>query len=298
MLRALIISLLLACIFAPGIAGAREPVTLAYVEWSSSIASANLVKAVLQERMHIPCELMVTDAEDMWRTVANGTSDAMLSAWLPDTHDHYFATYGDKMDDLGPNLKGTRIGLVVPKITTGRFTAGTGIRNRPYLTTESIPGLLDDADKYKNRIIGIDPGAGVMRKTREAMKAYGLEGEFRLVNGSEVSMVAELSHAIRQQRWIVVTGWLPHWVFARWNLEFLDDPKGIFGTGGHISTMARKGLKQENPEVYKFLDNFQWTPDEMGQLLLWIQESKGLFPYEKALRWVRTHPERVDSWLQ
>jgi len=295
--RAFIIGILLFVLVLPCGAWAKKPLTIAYVEWSSSIASANLVRAVLQEKMHTPCELMVTDAEEMWRVVAEGKADVMLSAWLPDTHDHYYATYGDQLDNLGPNLEGTRIGLVVPKVTMGRFTAGTGIRNRPYLTTETIPGLLEDADKYKHRIIGIDPGAGVMRKTREAMQAYGLEGEFRLVSGSEVSMVAELSHAIRQQRWVVVTGWLPHWIFARWQLEFLEDPKGVFGEGGHISTMARKGLAQDYPEAAKLLDNFAWSPEEMGQLMLWIQENKGLFPYEKALRWIRTHPKRVESWL-
>jgi glycine betaine/proline transport system substrate-binding protein len=35
----------------------------------------------------------------------------------------------------------------------------------------------------------------------------------------------------------------------------------------------------------------------MGQLMLWIQDDKGLFPYEKALRWIRTHPEKVTRWL-
>jgi glycine betaine/proline transport system substrate-binding protein len=50
------------------------------------------------------------------------------------------------------------------------------------------------------------------------------------------------------------------------------------------------------PEVYEFLDRFSWSPSEMGRLMLWNREDKGLYPYEKALRWMRTHPERVRSW--
>ncbi len=296
-MRSLIIASLLIIMAVPQMALAQKPLTIAYTDWSSSTSSAYLVKAVLQEKMGRKCKLIPTSAENMWKLVAQGKADAMLSAWLPDTQEVYYKKYGDRVDDLGPNLDGTRIGLVVPKITAGRFTAGTGLRNRPYLTTESIPGLKKDAAKYKNRIVGIDPGAGVMHKANKAIEEYGLDKDFRLVPGSEVSMVAELTHAIRHQRWVVVTGWVPHWIFARWELEFLDDPKDVFGKTGHISTIARKGLKEDDPEAYAFLDSFNWTPGEMGQLMLWIQEDQGLFPYEKALRWIRTHQSEVDSWL-
>lgn len=297
-MRVLIIAFLMVLLAAPGALAEKKPITIAHADWSTAIASANLVKAVLQEKLGRKCVLLETDAENMWRMVAEGKADVMLSAWLPEAQKKYFAEFGERVDDLGPNLEGTRIGFVVPKVTAGRLTAGTGIRNRPYLDTETIPGLKDDADKYKHRIIGIDPGAGVMLKAEEAMDAYGLDESFRLVPGSEVSMVAELSHAIRHQRWVVVTCWRPHWVFARWQLDFLEDPDNVFGKTGYIGTMARKGLKGDEPEVYELLDKFNWTPDEMGQLMLWIQEDQGLFPYEKALRWLRAHPRSVTSWLQ
>jgi glycine betaine/proline transport system substrate-binding protein len=281
----------------PGLVGAAEkPVTVAYVEWSTEIASSNLVKAVIQERLGQPCVLKAMPAEEMWRSVAEGEADAMVSAWLPGTQAHYYKRFKDGLVNLGPNLKGTKIGLVVPNMTEGRLTAGTGIRNRPYITVDSIPELKKHADKLKGRIVGIDPGAGIMNTTRQAMQAYNLH-QFRLIEGSEVSMVAELSHAIRHQQWIVVTGWLPHWIFARWELKFLEDPKNIYSDKGHINTMVRRGLKEDRPEVYAFLDRFHWKPEEMGQLMLWIQQDKGLYPYEKALRWIRTNPDRVQDWL-
>jgi glycine betaine/proline transport system substrate-binding protein len=285
--------LLLACL-GPASAG-NQTVTLAYVEWSTEIASNNLVKAVLQEKLGYDCTLRSMAADEMWRAVAEGRVDAMVSAWLPHTHAHFFRRHRDQVVNLGPNLNGTRIGLVVPDVTQGRLTAGTGIRNRPYIKAQSIPELKQYAERFNRRIVGIDPEAGIMKKTREAMRAYGLQ-DYRLIEGSEVSMVAELSHAIRHQRWIAVTAWLPHWIFARWELRFLDDPKNVFGRGGHISTIVRQGLQGDMPEVYEFLDRFSWSPSEMGRLMLWNREDKGLYPYEKALRWMRTHPERVRSW--
>lgn len=272
---------------------------LVHTGWSSSVATANLVKAVLENRMDIRCRLEKTSADKMWEKVADKKADAMVSAWLPDTHAHYYDNYRDQVVNLGANLKGTKIGLVVPDITLGRLSAGTGIRNRPYINVDSIEELNQHAEKFNNRIIGIGPEAGIMRKTRQAMEAYGLDENFRLVEGSEVSMIAELSHAVRHQQWIVVTGWLPHWKFARWELKFLDDPKGVFeNEQGHIATVVRPGLEKDMPGVFGFLDRFKWEPEDIGQLMLWIQEDQGRHPYEKALRWIRFHQEEVDSWVK
>ncbi|MFW5936902.1 MAG: glycine betaine ABC transporter substrate-binding protein [Desulfosalsimonas sp.] len=283
---------------APGIQAADtdRSIRLAHTNWSSSVASANLAKAVFEEKLGIKCELVSMDVDKMWAAVAEGKADATLSAWLPETHANYYERFSDRVVNLGPNLEGTKIGLVVPNVTAGRLTAGTGIRNKPYIDIDSIPELKAHADKFNHRIIGIEPEAGIMRKTREAMEVYGL-ADFRLVESSEISMVAELSNAIRHQNWIVVTGWLPHWIFSRWNLKFLDDPEGIYDESGHISTIVRKGLQADMPRVYQVLDNFFWEPGDVGQLMMWIQEDKGRFPYEKALRWIQTHPDRVDKWL-
>ena len=38
----------------------------------------------------------------------------MVSAWLPLIHKAYFDKYKEDLIDLGPNLKGTKLGLVVP----------------------------------------------------------------------------------------------------------------------------------------------------------------------------------------
>lgn len=276
---------------------AQKTVRLAYVEWSETVAATNMVKTVIQEELGHPCEIVPMAADKMWEAVAEGKVDGIVGAWLPTTHSHYYERYKDKVVDLGPHIVGTRIGLVVPDITVGRQTAGSGQRNTPYIKAASIADLKKYADKFNGRIIGIDPEAGIMKKTREAMQEYGLDG-FELVKGSEVSMTAELANAIRKQRWIVVTGWVPHWMFARWKLRFLDDPKKIYGGKEEIRTIVRAGLKDDMPDVYQFLDKFNWKPEDLEQLMIWIQEDNGMYPDEKALRYMRYHQKQVTSWLK
>ncbi|BDP51115.1 hypothetical protein EfmJHP10_25510 [Enterococcus faecium] len=36
-----------------------------------------------------------------WKSVSNGESDAMVSAWLPKTHGSQYAQYKDQVEDLG-----------------------------------------------------------------------------------------------------------------------------------------------------------------------------------------------------
>jgi glycine betaine/proline transport system substrate-binding protein len=276
---------------------AEKIVRLAYVEWSETIASTHLVQAVLQEKMGVTCETIAMTADKMWESVATGEADAMVAAWLPSTHGHYYEQFKDGFVDLGPNLEGTRIGLVVPDITVGRQTAATGQRNKPYITVDSIPELKDYADKFNHKIIGIDLEAGIMKKTREAMQVYNLRN-FRLIQGSEVSMTAELSDAVRKQKWIVVTGWVPHWMFARWKLKFLEDPENVYGGKEEIHTIVRTGLEDDMPDVYRFLDNFSWAPEDLEQLMIWIQEDQGLYPGEKALRYMRYHEDQIQSWVK
>lgn len=287
--------LMIAGLFAaPGMAQ-TESVRIAYVPWSTEVASTNLIRALVQEELGVRCELVAMDAEEMWNALAQSKVDATVSAWLP-AQETYLKQYGDRVRDLGPNLTGTRIGLVVPNITAGRLTTGTGIRNKPYMNIDSIAELPGRARELGGRIIGIDPGAGVMLKTEEAMRRYGLE-DFRLIAGSEDRMLRLLGRAIRGQEWIVVTGWLPHWAFARWDLKFLDDPEDVFAGQGSIHTIARKGLENDLPGVYRLLDRFFWTPEQMGQLLLWNREDRNIFPYENALRWIRAHRSEVETWL-
>lgn len=150
-------------------------------------------------------------------------------------------------------------------------------------------------DKFNWEIIGIEPGAGIMKATEKAIEEYGLEG-WTLKDSSSAAMVAALKSAIEEGRWIVVTGWTPHWKFARWDLKYLEDPKGVYGGEEHIATIVRKGLKQDAPAAYRMLDNFYWQPSDMEAVMLDINVN-GLDPDEAAEKWIRENRDKVEKWI-
>ncbi|MFO7982035.1 MAG: glycine betaine ABC transporter substrate-binding protein [Desulfuromonadales bacterium] len=257
----------------------KGTVELAYVEWSSEVASTNVVKAVLQEEMGYDVEITSVSAAAMWQAVASADSDGMVAAWLPTTHGHYLEELEDEVVDLGPNLTGTKIGLVVPE----------------YVEIDSIAELDENAEKFDGKIIGIDPGAGIMSKTEQALEDYNLDN-FELVSGSGATMTGALKDAIKNDEWTVVTGWTPHWKFAKWDLKYLEDPKETYGGEEAIHTIVRKGLMADMPDVHTFLNNFEWTPEDMAEVMVWNEE-KGADPYENAKRWIEENPEKVNKWL-
>ena len=273
----------------------KKIVKIAYEEWSSEIASTNLVKAVIREKLGYKCIIKRLSVTDMYEAVTNGSQDAMLAAWLPG-QTTYYEKYKGGFIDLGPNLEGGRLGLVVPQVSSTWLLAQDGQHTEPYMKIDSIEEIKDHYEEFNGKIIGIESDSGMMTIMREKLiPAYGLE-EFELIPGTEVSMTAELANAIKKRKWIVVLGWTPHWKFGRWKLKFLDDPKNIWGSGEGIHTLVRKGLKKDMPEIYKFLDNFNWAPAEMEQLLLWNE--MGGSPYDNAKRWMRSNPKRVKAWLK
>ena len=260
-------------------APAKKKVELAYVEWSSEVASTNLVRAVLQEKLGYEVKIISVSAAAMWQAVGSGDVDGLVAAWLPTTHGHYLKEVQGKVEDLGPNLEGTKIGLVVPT----------------YVTIDSIEEMDANADKFEKKIIGIDPGAGLMSKTEQVIKEYGIKN-MKLVEGSGSTMTMVLADKIKNNQWVVVTGWTPHWKFAKWDLKYLADPKGVYGGAENINTIVRKGLKEEMPEVYRVLNNFQWSPNDMAELMVWNEE--GGDPYDNAVRWMKKYPKKIEEWLK
>ncbi|MCZ8511792.1 glycine/betaine ABC transporter [Paenibacillus filicis] len=160
------------------------------------------------------------------------------------------------------------------------------------------PAAADSAfvgDQVKYQIIGIDPGAGIMNATEKALQTYDLK-DWKLVEGSGAAMAAALDKAYKSKKPIIVTGWTPHWMFAKYDLKYLEDPKGVYGGDEEIHTIARNGLKNDLPSAYRLLSAFKWTPDDMAKVMISIQEGKK--PEEAAAEWLKSNAAKADEWVK
>ncbi|MEO6920465.1 MAG: glycine betaine ABC transporter substrate-binding protein [Collimonas sp.] len=271
----------LACVASAGVAVAdtKPVIKIGYVEgWSDSVATTYVAAQVIRQDLGYEVKLIPVSAGLMWQGVARGDLDATMSAWLPTTQGAYYEKLKDKVVNLGVNFPGARIGLIVPA----------------YVNASSIADLPAQKAAFEGRIVGIDAGAGVMTKTELAIKEYGLD--YKLLPSSGSGMVAELERSIRNSKAIAVTGWVPHWMFAKWKLKFLDDPKKVYGEAEHVDNIANPGLEAKAKPVNDLLKNFSWKPGEIDSVMLAVEN--GAKPEAAAKQWVDAHPQRVSQWLQ
>ncbi len=253
-----------------------KTVVLASTPYDTECSSSNVLKIVFKEAGY-DLEVRTVDVGLAFLAVAGGSADAFVGAWLPTCHGNYFESYEDQMDFVRTNMQGTRCGIVVPA----------------YVDINSIEELNDVKDKFDGKIIGVEPGAGIMKSTADAIESYGLD--YEILAGSEASMIATLMSALDNGEWVAVTGWSPHWKFVRWDLKYLDDPQEIYGGVEHISTFTRTGFKDEMPEAYAIFERYSWDASDMESIMLNIEE--GMSAEDAAALWVNAHPEKVAEWL-
>ncbi|AOM84311.1 glycine betaine ABC transporter substrate-binding protein [Salisediminibacterium beveridgei] len=258
--------------------GEGKEIELVFVEWDSEIASTNVVAKVLEDQGY-DVTMTPIDNAIMWQSIANGEADGMVAAWLPATHGDLYDEYEDSLVDLGVNLEGARVGLVVPE----------------YMDIDSVGELDQYADEMGGNITGIEPGAGVVQAAEQAVEDYALDG-WSVETSSSGAMATALGEAYDNEEPIAVTGWTPHWKFSAYDLKYLEDPEGSFGDVEVIQTMVREGLEDDMPNAYRILDQFFWTTEDMESIMLEVQE--GADPADAAADWVEANQDKVDEWLE
>lgn len=254
-----------------------DTIKIAYPNWAEGIAMTHLAKAILEEELDYDVELTQADPGVIYGALASADQDLFLDAWLPHTHEPYWKQYSKDLEDLGPNFAYGVTGLVVPT----------------YMKINSITELNSIKDELDGKIIGIGTGAGITRNTFRAIEEYDLDLE--QVTSSGPAMTAALKDAIDDKRPIVVTGWKPHWMFGRYDLKVLTDPKGIYPIDG-CKTIARKGFSDDYPEVAQFLTNFVLTEADLLDLMLKIDDSDDDVA-DVARDWMDDQEALVDSWI-
>ncbi|MES1928457.1 glycine betaine/proline transport system substrate-binding protein [Salinisphaera dokdonensis CL-ES53] len=262
---------------------ADDTIEFGWTAWSDAEFVTKLAKQLIEEHTDYDVKLTLSAIGVQYQGVANGDLDAMLMAWLPDTHADYMERVKDDVENLGTIYEGARLGWVVPDYI-------------PEDQLASIEDLKKEAvqEKLDGKIQGIDPGAGLMQLSDTTIDDYGLD-EYRLVSASGAAMTAALARAEKREEWIVVTGWTPHWMFGRWDLRFLDDPNGTLGEAQHVDVIARKGFESDYPEVAAFLSNYKLELEELQAAMYEAQESS----YEEAIQtYIDEHPDQIEGWFE
>lgn len=245
--------------------------------WDESLATSLLWQSVLNDKGY-NVELAYADAAPAFQGVADGDYDLVTDVWLPVTHADYLETYGDDIERLGAWFDSAALTIAV--------NADAPI--------DSLTELADNADKFGNRIVGIEPGAGLTGATEKAIPAYGLE-DMEFLTSSTPAMLAELDKATKADENIVVTLWEPHWAYGAYDIKNLEDPDGIMGEAEEIVTYSRTGFADDMPEVAEWMSNFKMDPDHLYDLENQLNGSEEGEQAGIVSDWIAANQDWVDS---
>ena len=255
----------------------QKQISIAYANWAEGIATTHLAKVILEDKGY-EVKLQNADIAPIFASLSRQKADVFMDAWLPVTHDDYIKQYGDKLETLGLIYDNARIGLVVPE----------------YVIINSIDEMNDYKERFSGNIVGIDAGAGIMKATDKAIEEYGLQ--YKLQTSSGPAMTASLKKAIDRKEWIVVTGWTPHWMFDRFKLKILEDPKKVYGDAENIQILAWKGFSEKDPFAAGLFKNLKLTDHQISSLMAAMEEP-GVTEEEAARKWMEENKELVESWV-
>ncbi|WP_104025833.1 choline ABC transporter substrate-binding protein [Vibrio hyugaensis] len=265
-----------------------ETVRFADVGWTD-ITATTAVTSELLKGLGYKTKIDLLSVPVTYSSMANGDIDVFLGNWMP-TMEGDIAKYREAstVETVRANLEGAKYTLAVPKYV---YDAGV----------KSFADLAKHADKFKDRIYGIEPGNDGNRLIQDMIDsdAFGLK-DFSLVESSEAGMVSQVSRAVRRNQWIVYLGWAPHPMNSNVEMEYLSGGDDFFGPnygGANVYTNVRQDYLSECQNVGQLLKNLEFSLEMENQLMEAILNQKQK-PAKAAQEWLNTNPQQFEAWLE
>ncbi|RTZ17797.1 choline ABC transporter substrate-binding protein [Vibrio aquaticus] len=264
-----------------------ETVRFADVGWTD-ITATTAVTSELLKGLGYSTKTDLLSVPVTYSSMANGDIDIFLGNWMP-TMEGDIAKYREAgtVETVRANLEGAKYTLAVPKYV---YDAGV----------KSFADLAKNANKFKDRIYGIEPGNDGNRLIQSMIDsdAFGLK-EFSLVESSEAGMVSQVSRAVRRNQWIVYLGWAPHPMNSNIEMAYLDGGDDFFGPnygGANVYTNVRKDYLNECQNVGNLLKNLEFSLEMENELMEAIL-NQNVKPAKAAQQWLKANPQQVEAWL-
>ncbi|SAK87638.1 substrate-binding region of ABC-type glycine betaine transport system [Caballeronia hypogeia] len=258
-------------------AGAAEKtqVKLGTMGWEDLSPMTLITKRLLEKEGY---KVQVTNFSEWgiaFSALARGDVDLLVSQVNYVTSD-YWTKNKERLEKVSVISHGLRQGIVVPD----------------YMPIDSVDQLNSIKGQVGGKIIGIEPGSGLMRETREAIKQYGLD--YTLVDGSTAAMVAQLQSTLERKQPMVTVLWTPSWMTQKFKVKFLNDPKHVFAPPQTYYWIAKKGFSTENPRLRELLAGEYIPIEDITRINGEVKDGKTM---DQAVDdWAKQNAVLLDKW--
>jgi glycine betaine/proline transport system substrate-binding protein len=308
---ALAASVLMGCV-----ASQAADLVIAMPNWYSGQASANILKVALKKEFGIDADAVEMGTLIAFAGLDSGSVDIHPEVWLPN------------LDDLVEKyVKGAGTVALSPigvpawqGICETRAAEEQGIRDIADLNDPQKTAIFDtDGDGKGEMWIGA-PSWSSTAIERIRANSYGYGKTMRLLEMPEEVGMAAVDAAVATGRPIIFGCYAPHTVFklhdivrlteppydpAKWKIVLpTEDPqwqeKSSATVGwdtAHYHIAYATSLRERYPQVVKFLDRVDFTPEEATDMSYALQVERQ-DPYDYAQKWVARNEARVKGWAK
>ena len=245
------------------------------MSWEDLTPITGITKKVLEDAGYTVEVTSFSEWGIAYAALTKGDTQIMVSQTDYVAQD-YWNRNKNRLEKISPVSHGLYQGIAVPK----------------YVTIDSVEQLNEAADKFGNKIIGIEPGAGLMRDTADAVSAYDLK--LQLVEGSTAGMIAALKSAVDRQEWIAVTLWEPSWMVSKFDTKYLQDPKGVFPPPQTYYWIGQKGFSEEYPHAREIIASVYVPLADITAINAEVSEGKSMD--QAVADWTASHADLIKRW--
>ncbi|MBI1218603.1 MAG: glycine/betaine ABC transporter [Rhodobacteraceae bacterium] len=252
-----------------------KTITMGTLSWEDLTPITGITKKVLEDEGYTVKVTQFSEWGIAYAALAKGDIQ-MLASQTDYVAQDYWDKNKNKLEKLSPVSHGLFQAFAVPS----------------YVPINSIDDLNANADKFGGKIIGIEPGSGLMRDAATAVKTYDLK--LNLVEGSTAAMTAALKAAEERKDWIVVTVWQPSWMMQKFDMKFLTDPKGVFPPSQSYYWIAQKGFAASHPHAREAIASVFVPLADITSINSEVADGKTM---DQAIAdWTASHTDLMKRW--
>ncbi|TKA95989.1 glycine betaine ABC transporter substrate-binding protein [Cereibacter changlensis] len=253
----------------------EKVIQMGTMTWEDLTPITGITKKVLEDQGYTVEVEEFSEWGIAYAALTRGDIDIMASQVDYAAHDYWSKNLG-QLEKISPVSHGLFQAIAVPS----------------YVDIASIEDLNASADKFDERIVGIEPGSGLMRDAATAVDEYDLELE--LVEGSTAAMTAALKSAVDRQEWIAVTVWEPSWMMQKFDLRFLADPKAVFPAPQSYYWIGKSGFSAANPHAREAIASVYVPLDDITSINSAVNDGKTMD--EAVAGWTEAHSDLIKRW--
>ncbi|QPB22793.1 glycine betaine ABC transporter substrate-binding protein [Rhizobium sp. 007] len=253
----------------------KKTINMGTLSWEDLTPITGITKKVLEDAGYTVKVTEFSEWGIAYAALAKGDIQVLASQT-----DYVAQDYWDKnknrLEKISPVSHGLYQGVAVPK----------------YVPIDSLEQLNENADKFGGKIIGIEPGSGLMRDTSNAVKDYDIK--LQLVEGSTAAMTAALKSAYDRKEWVAVTIWEPSWMVQKYEVKYLKDPKGVFPPPQSYYWIGQKGFSEENPHAREVMASVYVPLADITTINGEVKDGKTM---DQAVQdWIGAHANLIKRW--